>query len=156
MSLRYELLRTFKYRDSETLVVTNVKSIPYRSIPERLHIWFLVHYHWNGQYNLEVRTDFNDEQATLGALIKHHHATFIDTMNNHFSEDSERKYRRKEAIHLFALQPEAPLTTRQKRRQAELDAWSKKLREQSRRASQDSDGNRKKLKHFLSNKPSRY
>lgn len=152
MSTRYEILRQYKYRDADTLLVSNKKEVPWRSIPYRLHVWFLVFYHWNNQYNIEVRTTFNDERMTLGQLIKMLHEEFISKMNRSFASDSERKYRLKEAIHLVALQPEAAPTKRQILREARLEEWSHTLRKKALRASHDSTVNRKKMERYQQRK----
>ena len=152
MSARYEILRRYKYRDSETLLVSNEKYVPWRSIPYRIHVWFLVYYHWNNQYNIEVRTSFNDEKATLGAYIKLFHKEFIPAMNRSFNSDPERKYRLKEAIHLFAIEPEAPPSKRMLQHQKRLEEWSKTLRKQARYASHDSARNRKKMERYQQQK----
>ncbi len=105
MTTKYDILRGYQYRHSPSLVVSDIQQINWKSKPKKVNVWFLVYYHHQPGYNIEVRTWYNDERFTLRQLTKMIHTDFISDMNGKFIRERTQTYKQKEAIHLIAIEP---------------------------------------------------
>lgn len=105
MSTKYDILRNYQYRHAPSLVVTDVQRIEWKSKPLKVNIWFLVFYHHASRYNIEVRTWYNDEGATLKKIVRGIHEEFISEMNFKFTRERYQTYKHKEAQHIVAIEP---------------------------------------------------
>jgi len=101
----YEYLRSVTFRHASTYVVSKNKMIPWKSHPFAVQIWFLVHYHHRGDYNIEFRTWENEDGVTLKTFVESIHAEFISIQNQIFQRERMFTYKNSEAHHLIALLP---------------------------------------------------
>jgi hypothetical protein len=101
----YEYLRSVTFRHASTYVVSKNKMIPWKSKPFAVQIWFLVHYHHRGDYNIEFRVWENEDRVTLKTFVESIHAEFISIQNQIFQRERTLTYKNSEAIHLIALLP---------------------------------------------------
>ena len=105
MTTKYDILRNHQYRHHPSLIVSHRQQIDWKTKPKRINIWFLVYYHHQPGYNIEVRTWYNDERYTLSKLVKMVHSDFMNDMKNKFIREQTQTYKHKEAIHLVAIEP---------------------------------------------------
>lgn len=105
MTTKYDILRQYQYRHSPSLVVSNHQLINWKCKPKKVNIWFLVYYHHQPGYNIEVRTWHNDDRMTLKFLMGLVHKEFLEDMNGKFIRERTQTYKHKEAIHLVAIEP---------------------------------------------------
>ena len=113
MSTKYEILRKYRWRNKETLVVSHTKLIHWRIKHYRVNIWFLVYYRHENTYNIEVRTWENHEQFVLSKFARLIHENFITDQNQQFERERSITHKHKEALHIVAIEP-VPDTTKGK------------------------------------------